>query len=92
MSRAAGDKLLSNVKGSVSYEDSRKDDTVAPNASIALADKETAITGDASLGKLQLPDSSVVTLGAQTRVQLAFFNQADVANGAIRRLSREDAL
>jgi hypothetical protein len=47
---------------------------------VALTDKDTAITGDASLGKLQLPDSSVVTLGAQTRVQLAFFTQADVAS------------
>ncbi len=78
--RAASDKVLSNVKGSVSYEDSGKTTQVAPNGSIALTDKETAITGDASLGKLQLPDSSVVTLGSQTRVQLAFFNQTDVAN------------
>jgi hypothetical protein len=76
---AAGDKILANVKGSVSYEDSGKTTPIAPNATIALTDRDTAITGDASLGKLQLPDSSVVTLGAQTRVQLAFFNQADVA-------------
>ncbi|MGH7714598.1 MAG: FecR domain-containing protein, partial [Vulcanimicrobiaceae bacterium] len=78
--RAASDKILANVKGSVSYEDSGKTTPVAPNASIALADKDIAITGDVSLGQLQLPDSSVVTLGAQTRVQLAFFNQSDIAN------------
>ena len=80
--RAANDKVLSNVKGSVSYEDSGKTTPVAANGSIVLADRATAVTGDASLGKLQLPDSSVVTLGAQTRVQLAFFNQTqtDSAN------------
>jgi solute:Na+ symporter, SSS family len=78
--RAAADNVLSNLKGSVSYEDSGTSKPLATNASIALSDKDFAITGDASLGRVQLPDSSTVTLASQTRVQLAFFHQADVAS------------
>ncbi|MBV8424114.1 MAG: FecR domain-containing protein [Candidatus Eremiobacteraeota bacterium] len=78
--RAAADKVLSNMKGTVSYEDAGKTTAISPGASLAVADRDVAVTGDASLGQLQLPDSSTVTLASQTRVQIAFFNQADIAN------------
>ena len=78
--RAAGDKVLSNVKGSVAYEDAGATTPVSPSASAIVADKDTAVTGTDSLGRLQLPDSSTITLASETRVQLAFFNQADVAD------------
>lgn len=78
--RADGDKLLSNMKGSVAFEDAGKTTPVSPSASVVVADKDVATTGAESLGRLQLPDSSTVTLASQTRVQLAFFNQADTVN------------
>lgn len=76
--RAGDDKVLTNVKGSVAYEKSGKPTPVSPSATIVLADKDVAVTGDASLGRVQLPDSSVVTLASDTRVELSFFNQAAI--------------
>jgi hypothetical protein len=38
------------------------------------------VTQTASQALVTLPDSSIVTLGESTRVQLAFFNQTDIAN------------
>ncbi|HTX58608.1 MAG TPA: FecR domain-containing protein [Verrucomicrobiae bacterium] len=73
---AAGDKLLQNVKGTVSYQGGSGAATpVAPNATVALADNDYAITGDASQAAIQLPDSSKVLVGQNTKVQLAFFDQ-----------------
>ena len=78
--RAAADKVLSNMKGSVAFEDAGKPTPIALSASAVVADKDVAVTGSDSVGRLQLPDSSTVTLASQTRVQLAFFNQTDVAS------------
>jgi hypothetical protein len=44
-----------------------------------LVDDDTAITQTDSLAQVTLPDSSLVTLGSATRVQMAFFNQTDIA-------------
>jgi len=78
-SRAAADNLLTNLKGDVSYEHNAATSRVFPSASIALTQDDYAITAAASQGRLTLPDSSRVTLGSSTRIQLAFFDQADVA-------------
>ena len=78
-SRAAADNVLTNIKGDVSFEHDAATKKVFPSASIALAADDFAMTAAASQGRLTLPDSSRVTLGASTRVQLAFFDQADVA-------------
>ncbi|MBV8074500.1 MAG: FecR domain-containing protein [Candidatus Eremiobacteraeota bacterium] len=80
--RADSDKVLANVKGSVGYEKSGKATPLAPDATIVLADKDVAVTGSASLGRVQLPDSSTVTLASLTRVELSFFtqSQAEIAN------------
>jgi FecR protein len=79
--QAAADKELQNSKGSVSYQTSSgKPTPLAPNAVVSLADKDYAITGDESLATVGLPDSSRVLVGSQSKVQLAFFNQAAATN------------
>jgi len=79
--RAGSDKELMNSKGSVSYATATgKPTTVAPNAAVVLADQDYAITGTASLATVGLPDSSRVLVGSESKVQLAFFNQAEATN------------
>ena len=75
-SAAVADKQLENLLGSVSYTHGAATSPLAPKASVVLADKDVAQTGDKSRGAVTLPDSSVVTFGSDTKVQLAFFNQA----------------
>jgi len=75
------DKQLTSLKGNVTYERG----TGAPKpltatTSIVLADADIASTGADSSGRITLPDSSRVTMASLTRVQLAFFNQTDIAN------------
>jgi hypothetical protein len=75
---ATSDKQLQNVKGSVSYQrGSAATRAVAPDATVVLSDKDTAITGEQSQAAVTLADSSRVTMASDTRVQLAFFNQAE---------------
>ena len=74
-SAAADDKVLQNVKGDVTYQSAGVSKAVAPNAQIALANNDFAITGDKSLAAISLPDSTKVLVGSQTRVQLAFFDR-----------------
>ena len=90
--RAADDKELQNMKGSVSYQrPSAASTPLAPNATIVLGDKDVAITGTSSLAGVTLPDSSQVLVGSQSKVELGFFNQTDIAtakfilfNGKVR--------
>ncbi len=73
---ADGNKQLQNVRGTVSYEHGKTSKhALAQSATIVLADSDFAITGDASIGAVVLPESSRITMGSDTRVQLAFFNQ-----------------
>ncbi|MGA8535537.1 MAG: FecR family protein [Candidatus Tumulicola sp.] len=73
---AAGDNVLANVKGDVTYQQSSgASKPLAPSATILLANSDFAITGDKSLAAISLPDSTRVLVGSQTRVQLAFFGQ-----------------
>ena len=75
---APADKQLENLKGNVTYQHgSRPAAPLAQNASIILDDQDFAATGDHSLAAVTLPDSSRVTLGSRTRVQLALFAQAE---------------
>lgn len=77
-SAAGADKELQNSKGSVSYQaPNGKPKIVALNASVALEDQDYAITGDASLATVGLPDSSRVLVGSASKVQLASFDQAE---------------
>ena len=77
---ADNDKVLANVKGSVAYERDGTPHTIVPKVKQLIADNDYAVTQAASLGTVTLPDSSIVTLGSSTRVQMAFFNQTDIAN------------
>ena len=76
----SADKELQSVKGDVSYQHGTTPKPLALNASIVLADKDYAMTGKESRGALTLPDSSVVTVGSDTKIQLAFFNRADITS------------
>ena len=76
----AADKQLQSIKGQVSYEHGTTTRPLATNASIVLADKDYTITGADSRGAVDLPDSSVVTVGSDTKVQMAFFNQGTIAS------------
>jgi hypothetical protein len=78
--RADDDKVLTNVKGAVSYERGGTPHSLVPKVKQLLSDDDVAVTQTDSLAQVTLPDSSLVTLGATTRVQLAFFNQTDIAN------------
>jgi ferric-dicitrate binding protein FerR (iron transport regulator) len=80
IARSDADKVLTNVKGGVSYERAGTPHTLVPKVHQLLTDDDVAVTQTDSLATVGLPDSSIVTLGATTRVQLAFFNQTDIAN------------
>jgi len=78
---ADGNKQLQNVRGTVSYEHGKTSKhALAQSATIVLGDSDFAITGDSSIGAVVLPESSRVTMGSDTRVQLAFFNQIQSTN------------
>ena len=78
--RADDDKVLTNEKGGVSYERAGTPHNLVPKVKQLLTDDDVAVTQADSLAQVALPDSSIVTLGSTTRVQLAFFNQTDIAN------------
>ncbi|MEO6835683.1 MAG: FecR family protein [Candidatus Tumulicola sp.] len=76
----ADDKQLQSQKGSVSYQvPNGKPVPLGVNATIGIADRDFAITGGESLAQVLLPDSSRVLVGSDTKVQLAFFNAAQIA-------------
>jgi ferric-dicitrate binding protein FerR (iron transport regulator) len=76
----SADKTLTNVKGSVGYEHDGTAHALVPSVKHSLVDNDYATTQDASQAQVALPDSSLITLGSDTRVQMAFFNQTDIAN------------
>jgi len=80
-------RLLTNVKARVFDERGRHAHTLSPAFRQVVADDDVAVTQSNSLAQIALPDSSLVTLGATTRVQLAFFNQTDIANAKFVVLS-----
>jgi uncharacterized membrane protein YgdD (TMEM256/DUF423 family) len=78
---ASADKQLQNMKGSVQYQVARgKPHVLAVNVTMALADRDYAMTGPASLAGILLADSSRVLVGSLTKVQLASFNRVDGTN------------
>ena len=79
----ADDKQLQSQKGTVSYQvPNGKLVPLGINATIGIADRDFAITGGSSLAQVLLPDSSRVLVGSDTKVQLAFFNQAPIATAS----------
>lgn len=81
VSSADSDKVLQNIKGSVTYQPaSGSKQPLAPRASIPLSDNTVASTGGASEASISLPDSSQVLIGQNSTVTLGSFNQTDIAN------------
>jgi ferric-dicitrate binding protein FerR (iron transport regulator) len=78
---AQGDRILSNVRGSVTYVSYPTGEArdLALNASTLVKDDDVAKTGDRSMAKVTLPDSSVVTLGSNTAIKLDTFDAASIA-------------
>src|SRR5215469_14428303 len=72
----APDKVLTNIRGEVSYLANASGQThaVAVSSSIALADDDVAKTGAASMGAIVLPDSSRVILASETTVKVDLFD------------------
>ena len=71
-------QVLKNVRGSVEYgKQPSADRSLATSASIALDGTFQTSTGSNSVGQITLPDSSVVTIGANTKVALSFFSHTD---------------
>ena len=76
--RSADPKLLHSMKGEVSYQKSAAAlKPLALQARVALEDSDTAVTGGESLAEVLLPDTTKVTMGADSKVQMEFFNQAE---------------
>lgn len=79
--RAADDKSLENMRGSVSYGPSAAPtQTLALNAHTVIDDRDYTVTGADSLAGIGLPDSSRVLVGSDSKVQLGAFNQAGIAH------------
>ncbi|MHB8141341.1 MAG: FecR domain-containing protein, partial [Vulcanimicrobiaceae bacterium] len=78
---ASGVKTLGNLRGDVAYQFASEKPLPLPvRTVIVLHNDAFAITGTKSLGVLTMPDSSRVLLGANTRVQLAYFTPGRVAS------------
>jgi ferric-dicitrate binding protein FerR (iron transport regulator) len=74
VSGAAGSKQLRHVRGTVGYQLAAAAALTPVFGKIDLPDEALAVTQASSVAELALPDSSVVTLGADTRVQVGAFN------------------
>lgn len=73
---ADSEKNLQNMKGNVVYQHGNATSKpLAQSASISLHDSDYTITGAKSEAGITLPDSSKVLVGADTKVQLAFFDR-----------------
>ena len=71
---------LENMKGSVSYQRSTAAaKSVALKATVSLLANDYAITGADSLAQLTMPDSSQISVGSDTKVQMTFFAQTNIA-------------
>jgi hypothetical protein len=80
-SEASAEKQLENVRGSVLYQrPGGTAETLAAHASIELPDQDYAITGRASLARVELPNRSTVLVGSDSKVQLLLFNEVAGTN------------
>ena len=75
-------KLLQHLRGSVGYQVGDAGAFNGIKGSQELPDDAFAITQDKSAALLQLPDSSVVSLGMNTKVQVGAFDASQTGPGA----------
>ncbi|MBV8424437.1 MAG: hypothetical protein JO349_04550 [Candidatus Eremiobacteraeota bacterium] len=78
---AADDTVLQRIRGNVGYRAAAATQVTMIAGSQALRELDFAITGAASQGILQMPDSSVIGLGANTNVQVGSFVRAEQGVG-----------
>jgi hypothetical protein len=80
--RAATNKFMQRVRGTVGYQigDAGAFNNVA--SMLDLPDDAFAVTQDKSAALLQLPDSSIVSLGMNTKVQVGAFDSSQNGPGA----------
>jgi hypothetical protein len=79
---AADDKQLQRVKGTVGYQASDSAPFTGVVGKFLLPDDYLAMTRGQSAALLALPDSSLVGLGENTRVQVGAFDQSAAGPGA----------
>ncbi len=79
---AAGDKQLRRIRGDVGYQPAATAPLTRIFGHILLPDDAIAVTQAASAGELALPDSSLVTLGADTRIVVGAFNTTAAGPGS----------
>ena len=75
-------KQLRRVKGNVGYQVAASAPLTPVFGKIDLPDDALAVTQADSVAELALPDSSIVTLGAGTRVQIGAFNTTAAGPGS----------
>lgn len=80
--RAASDKLLQRLKGVVGYQAADGAPLTLVVARLSLPDDYLAVTRTRAAALLALPDSSLVSLGENTRVQVGAFNRTADGPGA----------
>ncbi len=79
---AASNKELQRLKGTVGYQLSDAGQFNQVGAKYVLPDDAFAVTQNQSAALLQLPDSSLVALGQDTKVQVGAFNQTAAGPGS----------
>ena len=85
---ASADKVLSRLAGTVGHKTDLKADLTPLSGDLVLKDSEFAVTLDKSQGLLTLPDSTQVTLGSNTTIQVGAFTLSDVeGNGSVIALN-----
>jgi len=82
VTNAATDKQLRHLKGSVGYQMTSAGPLTDVAGEIVLPDDAIAVTQDKAAALLTLPDSSIVSFGANTRVQVGAFNQTAQGPGS----------
>jgi len=79
----SNEKQLKNLEGSVTYGATATPTTkLGRNSSTALSDNDYAATAASSKATISLPDSSVVTVGENSNVQMKNFDNAGGTNTA----------
>jgi hypothetical protein len=81
-SGAAGEKQLRRVQGSIGYQTSAAAPFTPVFGRFDLPDDAVAVTQSKSTAELIMPDSSIVALGENTRVQVGAFDNAAAGPGS----------
>ncbi|MBV8602791.1 MAG: hypothetical protein JO359_14595 [Candidatus Eremiobacteraeota bacterium] len=91
-SMAANDTVLRRDAGNVGYRVNASGPLVAITGEQSLEDEAIAVTGFASRGIIVFPDSSLVTVGSNTSIQVGAFKQHEAGPGSTIRLIGNGAI